>query len=134
MPLDRQHITIASAVMLPAYAILDALFGVVFISDPEHRLGLAPSLVAAREYLTLPLWGVMWIALTALMTFALIVKARWVFVVALALNIAAWALWAVVVELAVIDQANVSYLAGALPLFVAVASFASLLSLMSREN
>ncbi len=134
MPLDRQNVTIASRVMLPAYALLNAAFAAAFLTDPQSRLGLTPSLDVARSFMPISAWGLMWFTIAALMVTALVVHHRGIFIGVLAANFAIWLAWGVLVEVAVSTQPNVSYLAGVLPWFVAVASFASMLSLLTRES
>ncbi len=134
MPLDRRNVTIASRVMLPAYALLNGAFAAAFITDPQSRLTLTPSLDIARAFMPLWAWGLVWFTLASFMVMALVVHHRGVFVGVLSANVAVWAIWGVLVEVAVTTQPNVSYLAGVLPWFVAAASFASMLSLLNRER
>lgn len=134
MPLDRAHVTIASRLMLPAYTVLNAAFAGMFLLDPQQRLQAAPSLDHARSWMPIDRWGLAWFALAALMVTALIVQHRPTFVAALSINTAVWFTWGLVVETAVLTQPNVTPLAGVLPWFVATASFASMLSLLSGER
>lgn len=134
MPLDRNNITIASRVMLPAYAAANATFAAVFLLDPQRRLSLAPSLDIARNWMPIERWGLLWLAVAAVMAAALIVRHRALFVTALAINAGAWFAWGFLTGAAVFTQPNVTPLASVLPWFVAVASFASMLSLLAGER
>lgn len=125
MPLDRAHVTTASAVMLRAYPVLNLVFGVAFVFDPQGRLGRAPSLDPARAAFPLQVWGAMWLGLAALMAGAWLTRVRDRYVFALKVNRWVWLGWAVLIESAVLTQPDVSFLAGVLPTFVAVCCWAS---------
>lgn len=133
MPLDRATITVASATMLPTYAIVNVAFGIVFILDPGKRLGLAPSLDFARAIVPLAVLGLLWLALAAVVAEAWRTGHRYRCMQALAINAAAWGLWGCVLEIAVFTQPNVTYLVGALPVAWAVANIASIRSLRHGE-
>lgn len=132
MPLDRDHVSPASRVMLPFYAALNLVFGVLFVLDPQHRLDKTPALNPAQGFMPLDSWGLLWLGLATTMTAALCTHVREWYVRALAINIAAWGVWAVVLEIAVFSQPNVSFLVGAIGVVVAVASYASLRSLRAE--
>jgi len=120
--------------MLPTYVILNLTFGLVFLFDPDDKLSRAPGLAYARDVLSIEVWGWLWLLLGVMMLVALLwPRAKRGAELGLATNVVAWTLWAVVVEKAA-DARNVSYLAGLLPLFVAVASFASMVSVLRNET
>lgn len=132
MPLDRDHVTIASRVMLPAYVLADLLFGVAFVL-PGSRPLRAPALGPARDVLPLAVWGGIWLAVAVVMAAALLRRSRLMFTFALSTNAVAWFLWGCLLEAAVLSQPAVTYLACVLPWFVAVASIASMQSLLREE-
>lgn len=134
MPLDRDELTVASRVMLPTYAALCALFGVVFVLDPQGRLSRAPSLDLARDWLPLWAWGALWLGLAAAMEAARRVGSRHAFLLGLGLCMGSWIAWGGVLEGAVFVNDDVSFLAGVLPWFVARACWASLRSLLAKES
>lgn len=133
MPLTRDTITVASRTMVPAYSALCALWGLVFVIDPQARLARAPSLELARQWLELPVWGGLWLTLAAVMTLASLRQNREHYVAALGICCASWLAWGGVIEAAVFVRTDVSYLAGTLPWFVAVACWASIRSLLAQE-
>lgn len=133
MPLDRRNVTSASRVMLPTYIVINVAFAGAFLTDPQGRLELAPSLDFARGWMPIDHWGALWLLLAGLMLVALAIQHRTTFIAALGVNTGAWFSWGLLTEAAVLSQPNVSLLAGVLPWFVAVASFASMLSLLARE-
>lgn len=133
MPLDRQHITTASAVMLPWYTVTDAVFGAVFILDPQGRVASAPSLDVARTLLPLDVWGGMWLAMALLMVAAAISRNRDYMILALWISGIVWLLWGFVTAASVITEHAVTPLAGWFGWTLAVASYASIRSLHTRE-
>lgn len=133
MTLDRASVTVASRVMLPTYAIVNAIFAAAFLSDVQGRLEVAPALDFARSWPPIEQWGLLWFALAAVMVMALLVHHRTTYVVALAINVAAWLMWGILTGASVLTQELVTPLAGVLPCFVAAASFASMMSLLGRE-
>jgi hypothetical protein len=80
-----------------------------------------------------PTWGVLWLALAAVMAIALLRHRRSTFIAALSTNAAAWFLWGLLIGSAVFTQPNVTPLAGVQSWFIAVASTASMLSLLWGE-
>jgi hypothetical protein len=133
MPLTRDTVTVASRVMVPAYSALCALWGLVFVVDPQDRLAHAPSLQFARQWLELPVWGGLWLALAAVLILASLRQDREHYVAGLGVCGASWFAWGVVVEASVFVRSDVSYLAGTLPWFVSVACWASIRSLLAQE-
>lgn len=133
MPLDRAHITSASAVMLPWYVVTDATFGVLFIIDPGDRFAGAPSLAAARGLLPLPAWGGLWFALAAVMVAAAVSRSRDRMILALWISGITWGLWGFVTAAAILTQPLVTPLAGWLGWTLAAAHYASIRSLRRSE-
>lgn len=133
MPLDRAHITKASALMLPFYIVTDAIYGVMFILDPGSRFGHAPSLAIARELLPLDVWGVMWLTLACFMVGAWGSRRRDAMIGALWVSLITWLLWGFTTAAAVFTQPLVTPLAGWPGLTLAVAQLASVRSLRTKE-
>lgn len=133
MPLDRDHVTIASRLMLPTYAAFCGVYGIVFILDPQGRLGRAASLEAARWAMDLWIWGALWLVLAAVMLAALRTHTRDRYLAALYICRASWWAWAVVCEAAVFFNDDVTFLAGSLGVFVGIACTASIRSLRTGE-
>jgi hypothetical protein len=132
--LTRDTVTVASRTMVPAYSGLCALWGLVFVIDPQDRLAHAPSLELARQWLALPVWGGLWLTLAAVMTLAALLHDRQHYLAALGICCTSWIAWGGVIEASVFVRPDVSYLAGTLPWFVAVACWASIRSLLAQED
>lgn len=135
MVLTRATVTAASRVMLPTYAALSAVFGLVYTFDPGHRLGGVHALAAQRQVMggTMLPWGAVFFALAGLMLLAFVKQSRMTFAFALCCCAVTWFLWGVLYAVsAVIDQ-ETSFLAPALPLFVTAACIASTVSLLKDE-
>lgn len=64
MLLDRDHITVASRIMLPTYVSLNVLAGFVLIADPTNTLQNARALRFQESVLPLAAWGY-WLVLLA---------------------------------------------------------------------
>lgn len=66
MPLDRENVTAASRIMLPAYIVLNSGFGMVLILDPTNTIKNARALRWQDGVLDLSAWGA-WLTLLALL-------------------------------------------------------------------
>lgn len=133
MPLDRAHISNASATMLPAYVVLCTVFGLGYVIDPQGRLGVAPSTTFQREVAPLDAWGGILLGLAALMVAALFTRRRLLFAYALCCGVLTWAVWGCVIAASIPITPNTSYLAPVPAWFFAVCCLASTRSLVSRE-
>jgi hypothetical protein len=135
MPLTRETITVASRVMLPAYTILSAAFGLVYTFDPLDRLGRVHALAAQRAVMggsMLP-WGLVFLALTALMVAAIVAKNRLLFAFGLCCCAMTWGMWSVLYAVSAVIDPQTSVLAPAFPAFVVACCVASTMSLLKRE-
>ena len=133
MPLTRTTVTAASRTMLPAYVVLSALVGVVYIVDPGNRLGRAPSITFQRDVMPLEVWGAVMVGLAALMVAAMLSQRRLLFAYALSCCALTWLIWGAAIARAIFLTDNTSYLAPVLPWFVTVACWASIRSLLAQE-
>lgn len=132
MPLDRDHVTVASRIMLPTYAVVNAAFGYVFITDAAVES--APSLAMARAWLPMDVWGALWLVVAVAMLLSLLRHRRGTFIAALCLNAASWFAWGCLIETAAFTQPNVTLSAGVLPWGWAAANTASLFSLLRGDS
>ncbi len=132
VPLTRATVTAASRVMLPAYVALFAIIGVSYMTTPGQRLLESPALEYASRVLSMPVWGAMFLAASAVMVAALLRQERFWFRFALWLGIVCLAVWSALFILAAI-WSNASPSAWVWPAFAAVACFASDRSLLKGE-
>jgi len=71
MPLDRAHVTSASRIMLPSYAIFFAVIGLGYIFGQAGRVIAAPMLRYADTIMPIQVWGGVFLACGLLMALAL---------------------------------------------------------------
>lgn len=133
MPLDRDHITAASRVMLPAYVALFSVIGAASLFTPLHRLLETPWFRYANHLMSVRAWGLLFLACSVLMVVAMVRADRWLYrfsLVVCGLSMLVWALMALVG----IFFEPISYSAWAWPAFVATACWASDRSLRRGEQ
>lgn len=135
MPLTRATVTVASRIMLPAYCLLCAAFGLVYTFDPGHRLNTVPALTFQRQVMggTMLPWGLLFLGLAVLMVLAFTRKSRMTFAFALCCCAVTWLLWGGMYAVSVAQEPRASVLAPVLPLFVVAACIASTASLLKGE-
>ncbi len=134
MPLNRKSITIASRVMLPTYILFALVVGVIYILDPNGSLGNSPALRYQNEVLPWPVWGGVLVAEGLAMAVAWFVShRRMVFAFVLAMYAVTMLLLSVT-NLVGIIVASATPLAPLYPFFIAVASTASIASLVNRDK
>lgn len=133
MPLTRPNVTAASRIMLPTYPIFCLVVAINLLFTPDARLAASPGLQYASLYPGLTYWGLGFLVVGAVMTYALIVHERRTYQVGLGIAIVWLSLWAAVLAFAAIfsDASPTSWV---WPLFVARACYASLVSLEVRER
>lgn len=119
--------------MLPAYMVLCGVMAFFYLFDPNDALSKAPAYEIQREYPGLWFWGLIMLSITGLMVAALLIHNRIAFAYALSCCALTWVIWGGTYALAAASSDRVTLLAPVLPLFVATACVASLVSLMSRE-
>lgn len=76
MPLDRENMTAASRIMLPAYVIFFAWVGVTYLLAPRDRLNDSPTLRYTDTVIDLRALGSLLLLSAALMLVALITHRR----------------------------------------------------------
>lgn len=133
MPLDRQHVTVASRIMLPAYLVFFAVLGVASITTPLGRLTRSPMLDYANQIMSLRAWGSLFVACALLMAFALLTHNRDRYRYALLLCGFSMTLWTIVAIVGVFAE-PISYSAWVWPALVTAACFASDRSLVHQEQ
>jgi hypothetical protein len=94
--LDRDTITVASRLMIPAYVVFFAGLGLNFVITPLHRLGATPGL----QYVQISaggirLYGVTFLVVAALIAAAMASRRRGPCLYALNLGALSMALWGV---------------------------------------
>lgn len=129
MPLTRAKVTIASRVMLPTYPTFAAWIGLVYATDPDSRLAGSP----AFPLLPTTVWGVGFIVGAACLSCALVAGDRDLYAKALAPLLIWLGVWAAALAWSAIFDGT-SFSAPAFPLFGAVACWATMLSLLTRET
>lgn len=132
MPLTRDTMTIAQRVMTPANTALAAAFGYGYVFEAE-RLRLAPSYRSIDQDVPLEIQGCGYLVIAGLLGLGLIIENRIVHVVGLAW-LMAWTAALGILLVAAWRRGDVTFLAGVLPFYVAVACWASMLSLLAKEK
>lgn len=132
MPLTRATITIAQRVMTVANTALAAAFGYGYVFEAD-ALRRAPAYLSIDGLIPLEAQGVGYLGIAALLGVGLIVHNRLVHVVGLAWLMAWTATLGVLLVVGWLDG-DVTFLAWVLPTYVAVACWASMLSLLARET
>jgi CDP-diglyceride synthetase len=132
MPLDRQHMTVASRVMLPRYVVFFTAVASNYLFTPLGRLLDSPGLAYANELMSLRLWGVAFLAAALAMFAALLRHERDLFRAALLFCRLGMLVWAVVLALAAI-LGDASPTAWAWPWLIEGACKASYRSLTAQE-
>lgn len=133
MPLTWGNITAASRIMLPAYIGLTLVIGIVYLTNPLGRLGSVHALAAPRLLMPMPLWGVGFLAIAAIMVAAIAKHERVRFVFALYLCAATFFLWGCMYAWSIFLDERVSVLAPVYPWFVVICCCASAKSLLRGE-
>jgi hypothetical protein len=67
MPLAHLYVSGPSRIMMPVYVAHATFFGMLYVIDPMGRLERTPGLTAARALLPMWAWGLMFLALAAVM-------------------------------------------------------------------
>lgn len=102
MPLDREHITSASRVMLPSYAIFIGGLGIGYIAG--YRIGQNPMLKYADHIMPLEVWGGVFVACSLTMTAALILHRRLLYQYALMMCAVSMFIWMLVAIVGIFSQ------------------------------
>lgn len=124
MPLDRNHITVASKVMLPTYIIFFGVVGLNFALSQTPRLFESPMLRYANELMSIRAWGGVFLACSAIMLTALIAHHRFLYRYGLMVCCVSMAVWATVAFAGIFTE-PVSFSAWAWPAALAAACWAS---------
>jgi hypothetical protein len=132
MPLNRDTVTRASRIMLPAYVAFFAGIGLNYIATPDTRLRASPALGYAATLMPLPAWGGLFLAAAALMAVALIAQRRTLYRYALLLCGISMTVWTVAMAVAALYSATTPG-AWLWPGFVVAACAASYRSLSTGE-
>lgn len=133
MPLTRTNVTAASRVMLPTYAVFFGIVGLGLVATPESRLHRTPAFAYADRWVDLTLWGAGYLVIAVALVVALALRSRRGYRSALSAGFVWMIGWAVLTLLAAL-QGDASYSAWIWPAFVAVACWASLVSLAAGER
>lgn len=135
MALDRESVTAASRIMLPAYVVFFAWNAANYILTPRAILTDAPAIDYADQIMPMPAWGLVFAANAALMLTALIIARAWsrsAFVYALWVGIVTMGCYSLVFVAATI-YGGASLGACSWPLLAATACYASQRSLLKQE-
>lgn len=135
MPLTRSTVTAASRIMLPAYVVLTAVYGLIYTIDPGGRMGSVHALVFQRKLMggdMLP-WGLVFLGLASLMLLAFSRRNRLMFAFGLCCCAVTWFLWGCMYIASVVIDTETSPLAPVLPWFVCACCIASTVSLLKGE-
>lgn len=132
MPLDRDHVTRASRIMLPTYAAFFGILGTIYLAAPLAKLTASPGLAYADHLLSLRWWGALFLAAAVTMVAALVRRRREWFVAALFLCGLSMAVFSAA-QVAAVTVGGASPGSPFWPGFVTAACVASYRSLTARE-
>lgn len=133
MPLDREHMTVASRIMLPADALFFAVVGANWLTTSRDRLLASPGLEWADRLLPIKAWGALYI-LVAVVILAALTQGQRVWCRAALLFAGLITLgWAALLAVGALVS-GVSPSGWAWPAYVACACWASYRSLTVRER
>jgi hypothetical protein len=132
MPLDREHITRASLVMLPTYVGMFVVLGCGYMLIPNARALSNPPLAYADSVLPLTVWGGLFLAIGLLMAVSLMTRHRTAFRYALSLGSLCMGIWTVVFVVAAFNSATTP-IAWVYPAVITLACHASNRSLTKGE-
>lgn len=124
MPLDRDHMTVASRIMVPTYVVFFTGLGLASLVTPLHRLLETPMLRYADHLMSIRAWGGLFVACGLVMLVALLQRRRMLYrwgLLVCGLSMAAWMLVAFVG----LWFEPISYSAPLWPAFVVAACAAS---------
>lgn len=131
--LDRAHITRASRVMLPTYAIMYTILGYLFLLQrPERTSGEAFDI--AKMVLPIHGWGWVFAIVSALEVTAMWSRKRSMYMAALILGVGLAAFWTVVLGAAAVASPQVSFTGCVWVGGWVAAQMATALSLAAREH
>lgn len=131
--LTRQSVTVASRIMLPAYIAHAAFYGTLYVTDPGGRYEVTPGLAFARLLMPMDAWGLILLAVAALIGAALLTNRRPLMIGVLYLYMAVNLMWAAIYFGAPFINAYASWGGCGHNLLAATACVASARSLMKRE-
>lgn len=132
MPLDRQHMTSASAIMTKVYVIFFAVIGSNFLAGTFGRAQASPMLRYADRIMDIRVWGGLFVGCALLMLTALLTHNRYLYRYGLLVCSTSMVVWSLVAVAGIFVE-PVSYSAWAWPAFVAAACAASNRSLAQGE-
>ncbi|NUO57304.1 MAG: hypothetical protein HOV78_11610 [Hamadaea sp.] len=132
MPLDRDHVTVGSRIMLPTYPLFIGGVGLSLTFTPIDRLLETPAFAYAADLAPLRLWGAGFLAVAAILIIALLAHRRAAYLAGAAVMVTWMAGWTGLLVLSAIKGES-SYSAWMWPAFVAVAGYATMSSLLARE-
>lgn len=133
MPLDREHITAASAIMTKVYIGFFGIVGINFMLGPAVRVGASPMLRYADTIMPIQAWGGVFLGCSVLMLGAVIEKNRLWYRFALLMCAVSMIVWALIAAVGAFVE-PVSYAAWAWPALVAAACLATNRSLLRGER
>lgn len=131
--LSSTTVTRAARIMLPAYPVLCLWLAASYALTPRSRLTESPPLAVLDGLAPMPVWGVLFLGIALTQVAALGMGRRWLYQAALAVMVGLMGFLGLV-YVAALFEGMVSTSAAAWPIFVAVACWASLLSINSRET
>lgn len=114
MPLDRAHITVASRVMLPTYATIFGLLGLLFLIQQPSRTA-APAFAPAKMVLhwlpgdPIHAWGVVFLTVAGLEVVAMVVRNRRLYLAGLVIGAGLVTFWTIVLTAAAAASPAVSF-------------------------
>lgn len=133
MPLTRATVTAASRIMLPTYPILASIIGAAYLFGAPTRTS-SPAFDVAKQFMSIQSWGVVFLAMAAMLIVGYLIHSRDVTVFVLFMAASAFVMWAVFFGISVLQSHDASLVAPAWPSFAACACSASAISVAKREG
>lgn len=133
MVLDRDHVTVASRIMLPTYVVFFSVIGGNFALAQRPRLFESPMLRYADHLMPIQLWGGLFVTCALIMLAAMLRRDRLLYRYGLLVCGMAMAVWTAVAVVGLLVE-PISYSAWAWPAFVTCACAASDRSLSKHEQ
>ncbi|TIC78766.1 hypothetical protein [Nocardioides sp. GY 10127] len=129
MPLDRDHVTMSARLRLPAWAAFAAVVGVVYVTDPGHRLAGLPSF----PFFPAAMWGAGFCVIAGTLATALAMHLRGGYTAGLALLLVWLGLWSGTLVVGAVTG-DATFTAWAFPGLLAYLAWTEMVALIGREQ
>lgn len=133
MPLNRDTVTAAELITLPLYMTVCGAYGLTYLFDPLDNLNSVHALAYQRSVLPMPVWGVLFLVIGAIIGVARFVyHHRLTTAFALSMCAVTWLIWGALYVVSMVMDPTISAVAPVLPWFVSGGCIASIAMLVKR--